>query len=700
MKPVWALNLSLAIAVLLGAQPVAAQQTDEEELAQTYGDKNSVSIATGRKQAITRAPAVATVITAQEIAAMGATELEQVLETVPGLHVSRLSFAQSPIYSFRGIHTAYNPHVLMLVNGLPVTNIFLGNRGFTALGIPLDNVARIEVIRGPGSALYGADAYSGVINIITNTAADLKQSEVRARIGSFNAVDASVQHALSAGGADIALYLRGGRTDGQDSIIEKDFQAILDPLFGTKATRTPGPFSAYRKGVDARADIAWELWRLRLAVQLRKVGMGAGLADSIDPDSRMPENKYFADLSYQNPHFAPNWDVSMVLGYYSVIEKPGSPAFQLFPAGAFGGAFPNGVIGNPAHSERHWNASASAFYTGFERHRVRIGTGVRIEDLYSATESKNFNLAAIPGVGTVFIPLPGVVQATGALVYMRPHERRLKYLFVQDEWTLAKDWALTAGVRYDRYSDFGSTTNPRLALVWDAAYNVVVKAMHGRAFRAPSFTEQYSLNNPVTIGNPNLAPETINTDELSFSWQPAATLSTNLTLFHYRMDDIIRFVPNADPTTGSTARNQGAQSGRGLELEGSWDASRDLRLVASYSFQDSTDKISGKNAGLAPRHRWFGRADWRIGSDWRLGALVNHVAGRERQAGDNRPKVKDYTSVDLNANYEASNSVELRATVQNLFDRDIREPSFAPGSIPFDIPMPGRSLGLQLIIKL
>ena len=77
------------------------------------------------------------------------------------------------------------------------------------------------------------------------------------------------------------------------------------------------------------------------------------------------------------------------------------------------------------------------------------------------------------------------VSGDPALVYMLPHKRNVSYTFVQDEWSFAKDWALTAGVRHDRYSDFGGTTNPRLALVWDAAYNIVVKAMHGTAFRAP-----------------------------------------------------------------------------------------------------------------------------------------------------------------------------------------------------------------------
>ncbi|MCD6061349.1 MAG: TonB-dependent receptor, partial [Moraxellaceae bacterium] len=108
---------------------VAGAASDEEELALAYGDEAMVSIATGRQQALSRVPAVATVITARDIEAMGATELEQVLASVPGLHVSVGHFNYNAIYAFRGIFTGYNSQVLMLVNGIPINNVFLGNRG-------------------------------------------------------------------------------------------------------------------------------------------------------------------------------------------------------------------------------------------------------------------------------------------------------------------------------------------------------------------------------------------------------------------------------------------------------------------------------------------------------------------------------------------------------------------------------------------
>lgn len=675
------------ILIFVYAGAAAAQTSEEEDLALAYGDQSTVSIATGGQQPIRRAPAVATVITSRDFEAMGATDLDQALESVPGLHVSMSSIVLAPIYSFRGIYTKLNPQVLVLVNGIPVTTAYNGDRSQMWGGMPLENVARIEMIRGPGSALYGAEAFSGVINVITKTAEDIKGTELGARAGSFNSRDAWIQHGGKLGALDAAFYLRAGNTNGQKGIIQQDAQTALDNVFGTNASLAPGPINAERKAIDARADLSSEAWRFRAGYQQREIGMGAGVAGALDPNGRAQSSRLYMDLSYEQANWLPNWDASGVISYFDNKET-GGPNFTLFPAGAnIGtGVFPNGMIGTPGHSERQAHASVSAFYTGFDQHRVRIGAGLRTYDMYEVTETKNFDAA--------FVPLPGGltdVSGNPALVFMLPHKRNLSYVFAQDEWNFAKDWTLTAGIRHDNYSDFGGTTNPRLALVWDAAYNVVVKAMHGKAFRAPSFVEQYAINNPVTVGNPNIKPETITTDELAFSWQATSTLKNDLNFFRYRMRNIIL------PVAGATYQNAGDQVGRGLELESTLDATSSIRLTGNYSLQHSRDSVSGQDAGLAPHRRLFARADWRFMPKWQVGATVNHVAGRMREPGDTRAQVPDYTTVDLILRSEKfADGWDARAMVTNLFDRKAWEPTFKSVGMPSDLPLPGRAFYIQL----
>ena len=203
-----------------------------------------------------------------------------------------------------------------------------------------------------------------------------------------------------------------------------------------------------------------------------------------------------------------------------------------------------------------------------------------------------------------------------------------------------------------------------------------------------------------TLLSPSLAPEAAvfeaATRELALAWQAAANVQTNLSLFQYDMHDIIRFVANADPTTGFTAQNAGDQTGRGMELESTWDPVRTLRLTGNVSLQRSIDETTGKDAGLAPHQHLFARADWRFAPAWQFGSTVNRVADRRRQPGDTRPDIPDYTTLDLSLRREKLlGNGELRASVLNVFNADAREPSVAPGNIPDDLPLAGRSFVVQ-----
>jgi len=654
------------------ATACAGQGDEEEDLALAYGDKSFVTIASGARQPIARAPAVATVVTAEDIAAIGAADLDEVLETVPGIHVSRSPIGYNPIYTIRGIHTQFNPQVLMLVNGIPITGVFVGNRSQIWGGMPVENIARIEVIRGPGSALYGADAFSGVINIITKTVADLNGTQLGVRAGSFKSRDAWVQHGGKWGGFDVAAYLQVGATDGQRQNIAAD--AVSPTPFSSFA---PGPVNLGRDAIDARLDLARDKWRLRAGYQQRaNASTGAGVASALDPKGSNFGERISTDLTWQDTNFAPDLDVTAQASYFYITEQSD---LTLYPPGYLG--FPDGVIGNPYKWERHLRFNLSAAYSGLQSHKLRFGAGTQGDNLYRIKDSNNYTL---PPLGTV-------VDVTDAAPFIRPHSRRINYVYAQDEWAFTKDWYLTAGVRQDHYSDFGNTINPRLALVWETAYNLTSKLLYGRAFRPPSFAELYNINNPVLLGNPNLKPETNESVELAFAWQPASTLQANLNLFRYRMKDILR------PDASFTVQNAGQQRGQGLEIELVWEASRSLRLSGNYAQQRSIDEVTNQDAGNAPRHHVYARADWRFMPGWALNAQVNHVADRSREPSDIRPVIQDYRTVDITLRKQKwKNDWDFAFSVRNLFDVDAREPSPAPGLIPNDLPLAPREWRFEL----
>lgn len=661
------------------AQPLA----EEEDLALAYGDKSFVSIATGARQLIRKAPSVATVITAEDIASMGATTVDEALESVPGLHVSRSTLDYAANYSIRGILTESNPHVLMMVNGIPMTSAYLGNRNDMPVALPVDNVSRIEVIRGPGSALYGADAFAGTINIITKTAADIDGTTIGMRAGSFNSWDTWFQHGSRIDDLEIASYLKIGSTDGQRRTIREDAQTGIDNLnLAPAVSLAPGSVNVGHDDIDGQLDLGYGRLHWRTAYTLRtNGGFGVGLAGALDPAGRMRSERFTTDLAWNDANFARDLSLTVQGSFMHLANEITTPA-TLFPRGAFFGAFPNGMIGAPDKWERQTRLSGASVYSGFADHSIRFGIGHDEMEIYKTRETKNFT--QIP----TLTPL-AMYSASGTNLFLAPHKRHLDYLYVQDEWSFSRQWTLTAGVRHDHYSDFGDTTNPRLALVWEARDDLTAKLMYGTAFRAPSFVEQYATNNPVAMGNAALTPEKIATLEASLTWQARHNLQTTLSLFRHEISDIIG-------VSGTSYQNTGKQTGNGGELEVTWDATSKLRLSGHYAYQKNIDESTRQDAGYAPHHHFYSRADWRLAPGWQLSGQVNYVADRNRASGDTRPELPDYTAVDLTLRTERTKrGWDFSASIFNLFNADMREPSKTASGITYDLPMPGRTVWVQ-----
>lgn len=690
-KAVWLATI-LAMSDFAMAQPL-----EEEDLALAYGDKATVSIATGDKQSLRRAPSVASVITAEDIAAMGATDLDEVMETVPGVHVGRSANLYSPLYIFRGIFTQYNAQALMLVNGVPMTTLFVGNRGNIWGGLSLENVARIEVIRGPGSALYGADAFAGVINIVTKTAADAPGTQVGMRAGSFNSQDAWVLHGGQWGAVDVSAYLRVGKTAGARETVAADNQTRLDTANGTRASLAPGSINTGHDALDATLSLGYEKWKLNVGYKYRdNVGTGAGIAYALDPVGKGGSQRFNADLSWADPQITKDWGAGFTASYLH-YEQQIPNYFQLLPGGANmgNGAFGSeGAIAAPFTWEHQLRFSAFASYSGFRDHKLRIGVGHDDLNLYKTAEYRNFTYN--PANGS-FVPAGAVNDYSDSTPFMRPQRRKVDYVYAQDEWQFAKDWTLTAGLRRDRYTDVGSTTNPRLALVWDAAYDLTVKALYGTAFRAPSFAELYSINNPVNSGNSQLRPERIRSQEFAVSWQARKDLQVNLNVFHFRITDLIQSVTGSAAGAVSTYQNVGNRKGKGFELETVWDASRTLRLTAHYARQRSIDEATYTDSGYAPHNHVYGRADWRFSAGWLASTQLNWVADRNRAFGDKRPEVPDYTTLDLTLRTDRGKGAwDFAGSIRNLFNAKVVETTPVSATIlPNDLPQARRTFYLQ-----
>lgn len=688
----------------------------EDELLSLYGDEDFVSIATGISQPISKAPAVASVITAKDIKTMGATDIDEILETVPGLHVSYNASGYAPLYVFRGVFSGENPQVLMLINGTPITNLYLGDRNQAWGGMPVNAISRIEVIRGPGSAVYGADAFAGVINIITKNASEIDGLTAGARYGSFNTKDIWINYGLSTQQLNLAASVEVHDTDGQAERIDSDAQSFLDSISGTNASLAPHGVNLNRKNMDGRIELNYGHYTFRAGAQLRREGgLGVGLAQALDNRGEVSSNRYNADLSYENSNVTDNFGIKAAASFLQttqevdkdlVVFPPGSqgPFFLpgvVPPTPAFP-PFPQGVIGNPEVFERHYRSNIVGTYRGFNDHEMQVGAGYYYGDVYKTEEEKNFGID--PSTGLPILPGSGLIDVSDTpLVFLPEDNRENSYVFVQDVWNFANDWELTAGVRYDHYSDFGDTVNPRLALVWSTSHNLTSKFLYGEAFRAPSFAETRVQSNPAVLGNPNLKPETLKSYEIAFNYRPTFDVNIDLNLFYYEWDDIIQFVPDASGTA-RTAQNTGKQNAHGLELELHWDITDHFSVLTNYSWQDSEDENNNADAANAPEQQFYIRGMATLPHDFDLSVQLNSVMDRNRADNDTRHDIDDYTIVDLTLRKRVlGDQLELALLAKNIFNEGAREPSLNGSpvpQIPGDLPLARRSLLGEIRYKL
>ncbi len=701
------------IVVFLSPIIMAGERSDRDDfydLSLSQLRKVEITTATGNSTPLDRAPATATVITSKDIQAMGATTLDEVLETVPGLHVSLSSLSRlDSVYSIRGIHTGFNPHVLLLMNGVKVQFSVQGGRP-VLFRYPVTNIAKVEVIRGPGSAIYGADAYAGVINIITKDISHNRESNLGGRFGSFDSVALWAQGALESSDWGFGYSFDYFKSDGDtDRNVDIDLQSGLDSAFGTEASLAPGSLATRYEIYNSHLSLSRHGWKTNLWTwHARDLGVGAGGAQALDYDGKNENDLYLIDISYQSGERFESIDARVRASYMYYDTEV---LFNLLPAGAvapigadgnigtspFAGfvSFPDGAIGNPGGITEDAELEFISVYTGIEKQQWRVSIGARSQQLDSR-ERKNFGPGVIDGLQPIVDGQLTDVSDT-SFVFVKDVSRQTRYLSVQGEWAFSPDWNLTVGVRHDDYSDFGGTTNPRAALVWAVNEPISLKFLYGSAFRAPSFSEQFFENNPVALGAENLDPEKINTYEFSILLYPTPEIQTSLSAFRYFAKDMIEFVPD-EGAPSNTASNARDQNGRGLEWEVNWDISRRVRFRANYSWNKATDSETGVIVPDAPRSQWSMSPIWKINGEWSLNVSLNHVADRSRAQSDIRGDISDYTLVDSTLSFNSSRFlVSLKG--KNLMNADAREPSTSRGEIPEDYPLPGRGIWLELGYK-
>lgn len=693
----------------------ADEQLDELfELSPAELAEISVTIASGTKKPVFRSAAVTSVITAQQISTMGATDLHEVLETIPGLHVSIQAITGDHIYSMRGIRNDFNSQVLFMLNGSRFNIPYKGSP-LTGMEMPVEAIARIEVIRGPGSAVYGADAFAGVINIITKKAQDIDGTTVGIRGGSWDTQSIWGQHGSQWLGWNVSASLQyAHNNDDEDRIIKADAQTAFDQAFSTSVSNAPGVMRTQNERWNAHLNLQRKYLDINFwAYNETDADLRAGAGGALDNNGQLNGNNFLGDIHFSTEDLlGDDWQLLAQASFISTnihTKIYNFPAGSILPIGADGNlnpynptglvSFPDGMRTNLRIKTKAPTIKLTTIYKGFENHIFRLIGSFRHE-LVNTEESRNYGVGIINGNNLVPPPTinlaAGMQSVTGTdLIFLPDKHRSIWSIAFQDEWLITPELQLTAGLRYDEYSDFGGTINPRVALVWDINEKLSSKLLYGQAFRAPSFLELYQQNSQLFIGNPDLEPEKIQTIELAFDYRPTETLRSALNIFYYQIDDPIG-EELVSTNTSLQVRNQKGQYGYGTEFEWDWRFLPKWNFRGNYAWQYSRNQATHRRVSNVPENQVYGALSWQFLSHWQIQTQVNWIGHRVSGRGDPRV-LDDYETVDITLNgKKLFDFLDLSASVRNLFDSNGKEPAIAAYSN--SMPIAGQSFYFEAAV--
>jgi len=572
--------LSIVITLNLGGAALAeegimerqaeARMTLSEELA-LIKEEETVSIASRYEQPISQAPSNVYVVTDDDIRQSGATDLPTVLRRIPGIEVMQMSGADFNV-SARGNNQPFANKMLVMVDGRSIYVDVQGTVFWKAIPVTLPEIKRIEVLKGPASAIYGFNAFDGIINIITKSPQEMKGTTLQFGGGELGTISSAAVHAGTAGNLGYRLSI--GRDQNQQW---RDRDAL-----------------AFRSNkLNAQTEYALpDDAKLLVSGGIVDVNRYDGQIGEIVSPSDRPSLGY-ANVSYERPNFflrgwwSGYWDTTtvginpLVSNFIRVTDRNGSTT----------------------------NSFNSNTYNVDAQHTVELGTTNRFS--YGANYRHN-SLSS---------------SATDAF----SREDRLG-LFLQDEWRLAEPLTFVAGVRYDINTFINPTVSPRVALIYQASPGHTFRASLSVAYRPPTLFETHQDQRAITTvptglppplpptfsttttinGAPNLDPEQIISYEAGYQgWYFKHRVRVRADLFFNHISDLITS-RNVSNTFAIFVNDRGQADIYGGEAGIEFLAASWLTGFANYSYQEVGQSFVGTVRRAPPRFKFNAglRGEW------------------------------------------------------------------------------------------
>lgn len=700
-KDSFMLFLSALLIVTLPAQLRADQTQDHafvidllakqfEELAEV-----KVSLATRTPKPIRVAPAMITVVTAEQIRKMGGRTLLDVVRRLAGVSVSINNIGNHVIH-VRGVHSYHGKKMLMMINNHRVNELHSGGTAWSFSDITLDNIKQIELIRGPGSALYGENAFAGIINIITkryyptnkitnNNEQQQSINFVSLRHGTQETNSGSMLLGSSGEDWSISAFIRLFKSDGFAGVVEQD---VLSPAAHSYA---PGKTDDWQEQQDIDLLLSWQDFTLQTRYLQKRRGPFINITDALSTGSKRELDHFFISLKWDKKPA----DIINVQSRLFFVHHKFDNHWVGYPPGFKGepGFKIDGLIGRPAGTFHTYGVEVVST-RNVAAHNLMIGASWRKHYQFDIRYWANFDpTKAVP------TPLAGGLQEVSSWANWssRPDHNEDDFSFFgQNDWQINNHLALITGIRYDNYDQFGGVVSPRIGLTWEKEKRTVFKLLYGQAFRAPTYAERFTINNPALHGNPDLNPETVDTIEASVNKQ-WLNLNLDLALYYSQYRDLIVLGKKPTATAAAPYINQDEATAKGVELTIRKELSNTLALLANYTWQSFEDDVTGATLPGIARHRGNIELQWEINSKTFLNSHLYWSDKRSRELGDSRPSLAGYGLVNLALLRQdiSKKGLDLQISINNLLDKNYHDPA-PEGTIPNDFPRPGIDAMMEL----
>ena len=607
------------------------------------------------EQKVTEAPASVSIITSDEIKKYGYRTLADILKSVRGFYVN-----YDRNYHYAGIRGFarpgdYSTRFLLLVDGHRINdNVYNQAAIGTDFILDVDIIERVEVIRGPGSSLYGSNAFLGVINVITKRGRNIGKVEASGEGRSFETYKGRLTYGNQfKNGLEILLSGSAYDTQGQDLY----FKEFDDPATNNGSAENRD----YDRYHSLFSNLSFKDFTFQSAYVSRKKGIPTASFSTIFNDSRaytVDEHGYF-DIKYEQTF--DNGDSGMARLFYDWYNYKGD--------------YPLSTALNKDFGWGKWWGGELKFIKKFYEHKLILGTeylnNFRQDQLNYDIEPYNLYLDD-------------------------KRDSDLWALYIQTEPRILNNLLLNLGVRHDYYETFGGSTNPRFALIYNPYKKTWLKFLYGQAFRAPNNYELYYTDGSTSKPNPNLQPEIIRTYEIIWEQYIGEYILVSASGFYYRIKDLI--TQQTDPADGLMVyRNTGEVEAKGMELELEHRLHNGIRNRVSYSYQDARNVQPESRLTNSPRHLAKFNLLVPLKKEKLFSGLEVQYTDKRGTLAEEQADAFFVTNLTLSS-HNFVKGLEASVSIYNLFDKKYGNPASEEHTMDI-IEQDGRSFRMKLTYR-